>query len=104
MIQQFIFDILQALGNHEFDDGLKELLPFLQNKTFPIVCCNLDLSEVPEMVPLVQNSITVEKSGVKIGIIGYILPATRVRMSSLDLRNTFNVLLALLYPLKGSFS
>ncbi|KZC05760.1 Protein 5NUC [Dufourea novaeangliae] len=39
-----------SLGNHEFDDGVDGLIPFIQNASFPIVTANLDLSKQSEDV------------------------------------------------------
>ncbi|XP_015438965.1 PREDICTED: protein 5NUC-like [Dufourea novaeangliae] len=38
-----------SLGNHEFDDGVDGLIPFIQNASFPIVTANLDLSKQPNL-------------------------------------------------------
>ena len=65
---------IQAPGNHEFDDGIEGLEPFLRNVTFPIVCANCDLSDLPELKDFIDPSITVELNGRKIGIIGFVLP------------------------------
>ena len=69
-------------GNHEFDDGIEGFEPFLANTTFPIVCCNIDYSDAPELkgkehiVPsLVLNF---RKERVKVGIIGYTTKETPV--------------------------
>ncbi|XP_034946724.1 protein 5NUC-like [Chelonus insularis] len=61
-----------TLGNHEFDDGIEGLLPFLKNVTFPIVTSNLDLSGEPEIAALMERSIILNVAGRKIGIIGYL--------------------------------
>ena len=70
-------------GNHEFDDGIEGFEPFLAKTTFPIVCCNLDYSEAPELkgdeyiVP--SMILSLRKTRVKIGIIGYTTKETPVR-------------------------
>ncbi|XP_054157632.1 5'-nucleotidase-like [Oppia nitens] len=71
-----------ALGNHEFDDGVAGLLPFVKNvtndendKPLPIVCANIVTSG--ELRQLVKPSIVVERVGKKIAIIGYITPDTK---------------------------
>ena len=53
-------------------------MPFLKNITFPIICCNMDMSEVPEMKNYIKPSYDVERNGRKIGIIGYITTETPV--------------------------
>merc|ERR1712012_825494 len=67
-------------GNHEFDDGIEGFFPFLQNASFPIVCCNIDDSELPENRKIsryIEKSKIVEIEGRKIGIVGYLLPETK---------------------------
>lgn len=71
----------QSLGNHEFDDGLPGLLPFLQAVRAPVVAANLDLSATPGMRLFVNPSTVVTVDGVKIGIIGYITPDTVVNVN-----------------------
>lgn len=67
-----------SLGNHEFDDGVAGLVPFLNNVSSSVVTCNLDLSEEPDLAetPL-KPSIIVNSNGTKIGIIGYLTPETK---------------------------
>lgn len=63
-----------ALGNHEFDNGVDGLVPFLNNVTVPILCSNLVKDAfVPEkMNQSILEHRVVEMGGRKIGIIGYI--------------------------------
>lgn len=74
-----LFLLFQSLGNHEFDDGVEGLVPFLNNISAPVVTCNLDLKYEPELEnsPL-KPSIVIQTNGVKIGIIGYLTPETKV--------------------------
>ncbi|XP_020284109.1 protein 5NUC-like [Pseudomyrmex gracilis] len=68
-----------SLGNHEFDDGVAGLIPFIQNATFPIVTANLDLSEQPDLAATnLKNSTVLEVNGRKIGVIGYLTPETKI--------------------------
>jgi len=69
---------LKTPGNHEFDDKVEGFVPFLENSKSPVVCANMDVSNVPAMQGLVQPSIVVERDGVKIGLIGYLTPETSV--------------------------
>jgi 2',3'-cyclic-nucleotide 2'-phosphodiesterase (5'-nucleotidase family) len=72
--------MLQSLGNHEFDDGVDGLVPFIDNATFPILASNLDLSKEPHLKrPNLKNSVVFDRGGVKVAVIGYITPDTRVR-------------------------
>lgn len=68
-----------SLGNHEFDDGVKGLIPFIQNASYPILTANLDLSKQPNLAATnLKNSTILEVSGNKIGIIGYLTPETKI--------------------------
>lgn len=72
--------LLQSLGNHEFDDGVKDLQLFLKNITIPVVACNLNLSNEPllDNVPNLMKSKVLMVKGRQIGIIGYLTPVTKV--------------------------
>lgn len=67
------------MGNHEFDDGVKGLVPFLNNVTFPVVTANIDLSEEPSMqnTKSLKPSVILYAKGQKIGVIGYLTPETK---------------------------
>ncbi|XP_047991994.1 protein 5NUC-like isoform X4 [Leguminivora glycinivorella] len=67
-----------SLGNHEFDETVDGLVPFIKNISSPVVAANLILDDVPELqeVNNLYESIVLEKKGVKIGIIGYLTPET----------------------------
>ncbi|ALC41074.1 CG30103, partial [Drosophila busckii] len=75
-----------ALGNHEFDDGVEGLLPFIQKVKFPVVCANIDLRKVPQMQKLknLVKSTVINKWGEKIGIIGYLTPETKTMVTPND--------------------
>ena len=70
-----------SLGNHEFDDGDLDLEMFTNSVPYPMLACNLDLSQQPSLRGLIKPSITKEivYNGRKhvIGIIGYVTPDTR---------------------------
>lgn len=72
--------MFQSLGNHEFDDGVKDMQSFVHNITVPVVCSNLDLTGEPMLAnePNLMKSKIVTVNGRKIGIIGYLLPETMV--------------------------
>jgi len=70
------FDAM-TLGNHEFDDSISGLVPFLQNQSCPIVVSNLNTSQVPELSNLTRPSIKLNRDGKVIGIVGYITPDTK---------------------------
>ncbi|CAB3253193.1 unnamed protein product [Arctia plantaginis] len=68
-----------SLGNHEFDEAVEGVVPFIRNLSSPVLAANLILEEVPEL----QNetnlfkSIIITKDSIKIGIIGYLTPETK---------------------------
>ncbi|KAK2577173.1 hypothetical protein KPH14_003330 [Odynerus spinipes] len=77
-----------SLGNHEFDDGVNGLIPFIESANFPILATNLDLSKEPGLkATKLANSTILEVNGTKIGVIGYLTPETVV------LANTGNVII-----------
>ena len=63
--------MLQALGNHEFDNGVEGLLPFLQSVNFSVISANIDASNEPLIDGLFNASVIKEIDGQKIGIVGY---------------------------------
>ncbi|XP_017884500.1 protein 5NUC-like [Ceratina calcarata] len=70
-----------SLGNHEFDNGVSGLVPFIQNASFPIVTANLDLRQQPDLAntPLLNSTIlTVNGTNQRIGVIGYLTPETKI--------------------------
>lgn len=66
-----------TLGNHEFDKGAEGLEPLVRNSTVPILGCNVDFSDEPLLrdMPL-RPSMTVQRGGRKVGLIGYVTPNT----------------------------
>ena len=58
-----------TLGNHEFDNGKKELARRLRNTKFKTVTCNYDFSATC-LKKLVKPYTIVRRGGMKIGIIG----------------------------------
>ncbi|OAD55321.1 Protein 5NUC [Eufriesea mexicana] len=68
-----------SLGNHEFDNGVDGLIPFIQNSTYPIVTCNLDLSKQENLAATkLLNSTVLNVNDVKIGVIGYLTSETKI--------------------------
>ncbi len=66
-----------ALGNHEFDNGVDGLVPFIRNMSdLPILSCNIDASNEPKLKNLIKPSIIKKFEGRKVTIIDYILPDT----------------------------
>ncbi|XP_075228317.1 protein 5NUC-like [Lycorma delicatula] len=78
MMNQLNFDAM-CLGNHEFDDGVENLVPFIEHVNFPIVCCNIEKSK-EEALNSTKNlypSYILNVNGTSIGIIGYITQKTK---------------------------
>ena len=66
-----------ALGNHEFDDGIDGLIPFIKNtKPLPVLSCNIDATTEPELQNVLGKSTILTVGNEKIGIIGYTTPDT----------------------------
>ena len=65
-----------ALGNHDFDDGVSGLLPFLNQVNFPVLAANLNATKFPKFQEKILPSITLNIGGTLVGVIGYITPKT----------------------------
>ncbi|RWS26585.1 Snake venom 5'-nucleotidase-like protein [Leptotrombidium deliense] len=67
-----------SFGNHEFDDGIEGLAPFINETAdaFPTVACNVDVSREPKLKNIVFKSKVFEFNNQKIGVIGYVIPST----------------------------
>ena len=73
------FHFTQTLGNHEFDNGIKGLLPFAEKVTFgPLLCANCNLTNATQYAPFVKPYKIVTFGEVKVGIIGYLTRETMV--------------------------
>jgi 5'-nucleotidase len=68
------------LGNHELDNGVSGLTPFIENLTCPVLAANLILTKVPELEAEqnLMKSVVFNINGTKIGVIGYLTPDTKV--------------------------
>ncbi|XP_033336686.2 apyrase [Megalopta genalis] len=87
-------DVL-TLGNHEFDDGVDGVVPFLKNLEAPVAVANIDAGLEPSMQGLYKNSTVIVRNGTKIGVIGVILSTTSTiavtgRLKFLDEVETVN--------------
>ncbi len=66
-----------GLGNHDFDDGIDGLVPFAETINFELLASNLEeTGDEQELTPHFKKSMVVERSGQKVGIIGYITRST----------------------------
>ncbi|XP_026841210.1 protein 5NUC [Drosophila persimilis] len=69
-----------SLGNHEFDKNVEGLIPFLNDVEFPVLACNLNLTNEPDLAATksLANSTILEANGTRIGVIGYLTPDTKI--------------------------
>ncbi|XP_012550294.1 apyrase isoform X1 [Bombyx mori] len=65
-----------VLGNHEFDNGIEGVVPYLEHLDSPVVTANIIDDDEPSIQGLYKPSIIVERGGRKIGIIGVIIAIT----------------------------
>ncbi|XP_065367554.1 protein 5NUC-like [Calliphora vicina] len=68
-----------SLGNHEFDENVAGLVPFLNAVTFPVLTTNLDVRKEPALAKAKNfyNSTILDVRGVKVAVIGYLTPETK---------------------------
>ncbi|GLG94636.1 Protein 5NUC [Gryllus bimaculatus] len=69
--------VCTSLGNHEFDDGVAGLAPFLRDAQFPVLAANINVSaepslQQPKLKPIAEFTL----GGHKVGVIGYVTPET----------------------------
>lgn len=69
---------IQVLGNHEFDNGIEGVVPYLEHLKSRVVTANIIDDDEPSMQGLYDKSIIVEKNGRRIGIIGVLIAITNV--------------------------
>ncbi len=74
----------QTIGNHEFDNGPKQLSDYMKNATFPVVSANIDASNEPSLKDLLKKSTTLEVGGQQVGIVGVTTPETPITSSPGD--------------------
>lgn len=72
-----MFNMLEAdaitLGNHDFDDGIDGVVPFMETLRSPIVLSNVDDTSEPMFKENNHHSLIIERDGRQIGIIGVVL-------------------------------
>ncbi|GJQ83468.1 hypothetical protein Trydic_g8593 [Trypoxylus dichotomus] len=80
-VTQFFLNMLptdaMVLGNHEFDDGIEGLVPFLKRIEAPVVVCNINDTLEPDVRNLYRKSVVIEREGRKIGIVGVLSSTTK---------------------------
>ncbi|XP_071831912.1 5'-nucleotidase-like isoform X2 [Apostichopus japonicus] len=67
-----------APSNHEFDYGTFVLADFLKKVEFPVVSCNIDITETPELDGLFTDSVILNIGGDDVGIVGYTTTRTHL--------------------------
>ncbi|XP_040564234.1 protein 5NUC [Lepeophtheirus salmonis] len=65
-----------SLGNHEFDDDLSGIEPFVKGADFPVLACNIKVKSNNEYK--FRKSFVDTSLGKKVGIIGYISTSTPI--------------------------
>ena len=69
------FDAM-TVGNHEFDDGEENLVPFLDMAQFPVLSVNVKANEKSGAHNKIKPSVVLDVGGQKIGIIGAVTTDT----------------------------
>ncbi len=59
-----------TVGNHEFDDGPEVLRGFVDTVKFPVLMSNADISGEPMLAGKIAKSVTIERGGQMLGLIG----------------------------------
>ena len=65
-----------TIGNHEFDYGYENLKAQLQNRKFPVICCNVFVKATGRLLPFAEPYRVFTHNGFKIGVIGFAAPET----------------------------
>ena len=65
-----------AVGNHEFDNGPVVFSEFISELKFPILSCNIDASQSPELKDKIKPYTIIDLNNTKVGIIGFTTPDT----------------------------
>lgn len=75
-----IYRLFQSLGNHELDNGVSGLTPFIEDLTCPVLAANLILTKEPTLAAEtnLMKSVVFDVNGTKVGVIGYLTPDTKV--------------------------
>uniref|UniRef100_A0A0B6ZWT7 5'-nucleotidase n=1 Tax=Arion vulgaris TaxID=1028688 RepID=A0A0B6ZWT7_9EUPU len=60
-----------AIGNHEFDGGIKGLAPFAHSINFPLLSSNINLINTPDLSSVVNKSTIITVGNTPVGIVGY---------------------------------
>ncbi|KAL4713020.1 hypothetical protein ACJJTC_014654 [Scirpophaga incertulas] len=77
-----------VLGNHEFDNGIEGVVPYLKKLDSDVVTANIIDDDEPTIQGLYKPSIIIERKDKKIGIIGVIISTTNELATTGKLRFT----------------
>ncbi|KAH9636325.1 hypothetical protein HF086_012590 [Spodoptera exigua] len=77
-----------VLGNHEFDNGIEGLVPYLKHLNSKVVTANIIDDLEPTMQGLYEKSIIVTRKNRRIGIIGVLIATTDILASTGRLKFT----------------
>ena len=66
-----------TLGNHEFDYSYENLQKKMENKRFPVLCCNAFDKRTGELLSFATEYVVYAHDGIKIGVIGVDTPETK---------------------------
>lgn len=71
--------MFQSLGNHDFDNGVPGLTPFITNLSCPVLAANLILTKEPKLQAEtnLMKSVVFDIDNTLIGVIGYLTPDTK---------------------------
>lgn len=81
MRQIQISSLSQTLGNHEFDDSINGIAPFLDVIKAPVVLANIDATNEPTLQGKFQNSTILWRGNQRIGVIGVLTRDTMVNIN-----------------------
>lgn len=79
------------MGNHEFDNGIDGLVPFLENIKSQVVVANMDATDEPEMLGKYLPSAIVTRDGRRIGVIGVIMEQAKVLTNKMLYKLAFSL-------------
>ncbi|XP_022816831.1 apyrase-like [Spodoptera litura] len=71
-----------VLGNHEFDNGIEGVVPYLKHLNSTVVTANIIDDLEPTIQGLYEKSIIIERNNRKIGIIGVLIATTDILAST----------------------
>jgi hypothetical protein len=75
----FFKTLPQSLGNHEFDDGIEGLVPFVEAANHPVLAANIDTTKEDRVHGKIPKSVVINVAGRDVGIIGFLTAETTVQ-------------------------